>query len=48
MLLLDTHLVLSAAYEPGRLSPKAVKTLSSREVPLAFSLATLWEVAIKT
>jgi PIN domain nuclease of toxin-antitoxin system len=48
MVLLDTHLVLWAAYEPGRLSAKATKLLRSREAPLAFSLATLWEVAIKT
>lgn len=48
MLLLDTRLVLWAAFEPTRLSPKAAKVLASREGPLAFSLATLWEVAIKT
>lgn len=48
MFLLDTHLVLWAAFEPERLSAKAVKVLRSREPPLAFSLATLWEVAIKT
>jgi len=48
MLLLDTHLVLWAAFEPERLSPRAARALASREVPLAFSLATLWEVAIKT
>ena len=48
MLLLDTHLLLWAAFEPARLSPKATKTLQSRDIPLAFSLASLWEVAIKT
>lgn len=48
MLLIDTPLVSWAAFEPQRLSPKAVKALASRDVPLAFSLATLWEVAIKT
>ncbi len=48
MLLLDTHLLLWAAFEPSRLSPKATKSLQSREQPLAFSLASLWEVAIKT
>ncbi len=47
-LLLDTHLLLWAAFEPARLSSKATKTLQSRDVPLAFSLASLWEVAIKT
>ena len=48
MFLLDTHLVLWAAYAPERLSPKASRLLRSRETPLAFSLASLWEVAIKT
>lgn len=48
MLLLDTHMVLWAAFEPARLSTRAAKVLRSRETPLAFSLATLWEVAIKT
>ena len=48
MLLLDTHLVLWAAFEPARLSGKTAKMLASREVPLAFSLATLWEISIKT
>ena len=48
MWLVDTHLLLWAAFEPDRLSAKAAKTLQSRETPLLFSLATLWEVAIKT
>ena len=48
MLLLDTHLLLWAAFEPARLSSKATKTLQSRETPLAFSLASLWEVAVKS
>ena len=48
MYLLDTHLVLWAAFDPERLSGKATKLLRSRETPLAFSLATLWQVAIKT
>jgi PIN domain nuclease of toxin-antitoxin system len=48
MLLLDTHLVLWAAFDPGRLSDKAARRLRSRRQPLAFSLASLWEVAIKT
>ena len=48
MFLLDTHLVLWAAFEPARLSAKAAKLLKSRAVPLAFSLATIWEVAIKS
>ena len=48
MLLLDTQLILWAAFAPERLSAKAAKQLRSRETPLAFSLASLWEVAIKT
>ena len=48
MLLVDTHLLLWAAFEPDRLSAEAAKTLQSREIPLLFSLATVWEVAIKT
>ena len=48
MFLLDTHLLLWAAFEPARLSVNASKTLQSRDVPLAFSLASIWEVSIKT
>ena len=48
MLLVDTHLLLWAAFEPDRLSAKAATILQSRETPLLFSLATVWEVAIKT
>ena len=48
MLLLDTHLILWAAFDPARLSANAARRLRSRRVPLAFSLASLWEVAIKT
>ncbi len=48
MLLVDTHLLLWAAFEPARLSATAAKTLRSRDTPLMFSLATIWEVAIKT
>jgi PIN domain nuclease of toxin-antitoxin system len=48
MWLLDTQLVLWAAFEPDRLSARATKILRSRDDPLALSLATIWEVAIKT
>lgn len=48
MLLLDTHLILWAAFEPDRLSVRARRQLKSREAALAFSLASMWEVAIKT
>jgi PIN domain nuclease of toxin-antitoxin system len=46
--LLDTHLVLLAAFEPNRLSAAAKKLLQNRAEPLLFSQATLWEVAIKS
>lgn len=48
VLLLDTQLLLRAAFSPDKLSPEAVEILQSRETPLAFSLVTLWEVAIRT
>jgi PIN domain nuclease of toxin-antitoxin system len=48
MLLVDTQLLLWAAFDPARLSAKAADLLRSREAPLAFSLATLWEVAVKS
>jgi PIN domain nuclease of toxin-antitoxin system len=47
MVLLDTHLVLWAAMQPERLPRKTAKLLSLRQTPAAFSLASLWEVAIK-
>lgn len=45
--LLDTHLLLWAALDPGRLSAKARRLLESRDELLSFSHASLWEVAIK-
>lgn len=48
MLLLDTRLLLWAAFAPEKLSAEASEILQSRETPLAFSLVTLWEVAIQT
>jgi PIN domain nuclease of toxin-antitoxin system len=46
-LLLDTHLLLWSALDPASLSPKAKRLLESRDEPLFFSHASLWEVAIK-
>ena len=46
-LLLDTHVLLWAAAEPGRLSAKARTLLDSRENELLFSAANLWELVIK-
>ena len=47
-LLLDTHVLLWAAYEPERLSDKAQGLLSDPSSSLHFSVASLWEVAIKS
>ena len=47
-LLLDTHLLLWAAGEPKRL-PKNIRTLlENMDNELLFSVASLWEVAIKS
>lgn len=46
-LLLDTHLLLWAASEPERLSPKAVTWIESPDHQLWFSAASIWEVSIK-
>jgi PIN domain nuclease of toxin-antitoxin system len=46
-LLLDTHLLLWAAGEPGRLSAEARLLIDSPENELFFSAASLWEIAIK-
>jgi PIN domain nuclease of toxin-antitoxin system len=48
VLLLDTHLVLWAALAPERLSPTARRLIEARTESVAFSDATLWEVAIKS
>lgn len=47
-LLLDTHLLLWAAYDASQLSAGAARLIRSRERRVAFSLASLWEVAIKS
>lgn len=46
-LLLDTHLLLWAAGDPGRLSPAARLMIESPDNELFFSAASLWEIAIK-
>ena len=48
MVLLDTQLVLWAAVQPERLPKRVAKLLGPRDTEVAFSVATLWEVAIKT
>ena len=47
-LLLDTHLLLWAAGDPGRLSSKAQNLLGDPATELMFSTASIWEVVIKS
>ena len=46
-LLLDTRLLLWAASEPERLTPRARALLLDANNELCFSAASLWEIAIK-
>lgn len=49
MLLLDTHVVLWLALEPGRISKRAEDAMSSarsKEGGLAIAACTFWEVAL--
>jgi PIN domain nuclease of toxin-antitoxin system len=46
-LLVDTHLLLWLASMPEQLPAAAKTQLESYERPLAFSVVSLWEVAIK-
>lgn len=45
--LLDTHLILWSVSEPERLSPAAVLLIDDQQHDLAFSVVSLWEIAIK-
>lgn len=47
-LLLDTHILLWAIASPDRLSVSTAALLTSVENELVFSVASLWEVAIKS
>jgi PIN domain nuclease of toxin-antitoxin system len=47
-LLLDTHILLWAIAAPAKLSVQTVALLSSPGNDLIFSVASLWEVAIKS
>lgn len=47
MWLLDTQLLVWAAYDEARVPPRVAKILESRDERLVFSLASIWEVAIK-
>ena len=46
-LLLDTHLLLWALAEPGRLDAKTKSALEHPGNEVLFSAASLWEIAIK-
>ena len=46
--LLDTHLVLWAALQPERLPARAARLIGARDTAVAYSVASLWEVAIKS
>ncbi len=46
-LLLDTHILLWAAYSPDRLPGPTIAQLSDESNDLLFSAASIWEVAIK-
>ena len=46
-LLLDTHLLLWAAFSPNELSVKALSLLENPLNELMFSAASIWEIAIK-
>lgn len=48
ILLLDTHVLLWAAYEPEQLSPVARSLVEDYNNTLVFSAASIWEVAIKS
>jgi PIN domain nuclease of toxin-antitoxin system len=47
-LLLDTHLLLWAANTPARLSRETQELLTDEANTLVFSVASLWEITIKT
>ena len=46
-LLLDTHLLLWAAGDPGQLSSAVRELINSQDSELFFSVVSLWEIAIK-
>ena len=46
-MLLDTHLLIWTVSQPERLPPKGLALMSDVENELFFSVASLWEIAIK-
>lgn len=47
-LLLDTHFVIWVSVDPLKVPKKAVELLEAPQADLWFSVASLWEIAIKT
>lgn len=47
-LLLDTHLLLCAAFDPDKLSGALAELLEAHDSELFFSAASMWEIAIKS
>lgn len=48
LILLDTHVLLWAAYQPAKLSPAARELLLDPANSLLFSAVSIWEVSIKS
>ena len=46
-ILLDTHIILWTLFKQNNLSKKAVEILSNRENDFFYSIASMWEIAIK-
>ena len=47
-LLVDTHAILWALYDHARLSKKAARRLTQPDTNISLSIASLWEIAIKS
>jgi PIN domain nuclease of toxin-antitoxin system len=47
-ILVDTHVLIWALMEPGRLSLEVSGQLTSRSNDVMFSAVSIWEIAIKT
>lgn len=45
--LLDTHIILWTLFKPYNLSQKVISVLSNKENEFYYSIASMWEVAIK-
>lgn len=47
-ILLDTHILLWAAYSPTKLSSQLAAIIEDPKTELIFSAASIWEIAIKS